>query len=85
MTADWRHALKIYVSGRNRASTVEEKRSAVRVDSVVVPEVPGPRSTTSDLLSVGIPVPRTLEYYRNAGIWRDRIDGGRQRSAGRRD
>ena len=85
MTAHWRHALKIYVSGRNRALTVEEKRSAVGADSPVVPDVPGPRSPTSDSFSAAIPVPRTLEYYRNAGIWRDRIDGGRQRKAGRGD
>lgn len=82
MTADWRRALDIYVTGRNRALTVEEKSNAVGAISQGVPGISRSGSMKTDSSTGGITVPRTLEYYRNAGTWRDRIEGTRQRKAG---
>lgn len=82
MNADWRRALDIYVSGRNRALTIDEKRSAVGAEKSDAGSKSGSVSTTTDSPSIDISVPRDLKYFRNAGTWRDRIDGARQRKAG---
>ncbi len=82
MTADWRRALDIYVSGRNRALTIDEKRSAVGAKPSDAGSKSGSESTTTDSSSIEVSVPQTLEYFRNAGTWRDRIDGSQQHKAG---
>ncbi len=82
MTADWRRALDIYVTGRNRALTVEEKRNAVGHESSTADAPNHSGSTLSGPSPLGISVPRTLEYFRNAGTWRDRIERIRHSKAG---
>ncbi len=82
MTAEWRRALHIYVSGRNRALTVDEKRDAAGAGTEDAGATSGSGLTTNDSPLIAISVPRTLEYYRNAGTWRNRIEDARQRKAG---
>ncbi len=82
MTADWRRALDIYVAGRNRALTVDEKRNAVANDSSTADAFDHSGSTLNGPSPLGISVPRTLEYFRNAGTWRDRIERIRHSKAG---
>ena len=80
MTSDWRRALDIYVTGRNRALTTDEKRrAAADMSEAARPARSG--ATTADTSTFGVPIPRTLEYYRNAGTWRDRIEAFRKREA----
>jgi hypothetical protein len=71
---DWRRALGIYVSGRSRALTLEEKR---RLVGGAAPDQEGPEPTmrrngaTRSLEAVyGVTVPRVLDFYRNASTWR---------------
>ena len=81
MTGDWRRALEIYVTGRNRGLTTDEKRRATGSDmSEAASTVPSGR-TTSRTSTFGVSVPQILDYYRNAGTWRDRIDAFRKREA----
>lgn len=82
MTADWRRAFDMYVAGRNRAVSLDEKRSVVRPDLTDAESTSDSASLIPVSTIYGISVPRTLEYYRNAGTWRDRIKGIRQREAG---
>jgi hypothetical protein len=73
MKRDWRRALDIYVAGRNRALSVEQKLAA---------SDPGAQSADLSISfgtapadpTFGVSVPETLEFYRNAGTWRDRVD-----------
>ena len=78
--SDWRRALDVYVAGRSRAITHDEKRSiaasgvAGRADEAPDVDVP-PKP------SFGVSVPDQLDYYRNAGTWRDRLSGADGRDA----
>ena len=82
MTNDWRRAFDIYVTGRNRALTTDEKRRSAGAgkSASVGPATTG--ATTTGISKFGVPIPQTLEYYRNAGSWRDRIEAFRKREAG---
>jgi hypothetical protein len=81
---DLRRALRIYVAGRNRFWTAEEKRTAAG-------EKNSPSGSdgegTADIergTRIGVPVPETLQFHRAAGTWRDGVPGGRRRPAGSR-
>ncbi len=81
---DCRQALRIYVAGRNRFWTADEKRAAGGVNvspyesGAVGPTDTEPRS------AVGVPVPETLQFHRAVGTWRDEVPGGRRRPSGSR-
>jgi len=68
MSGDWRRALDIYVAGRNRSLSLQEKDLAIRS----VPEPSGGRSIPL-ASSFGVEVPEDLRFFRNAGTWRDRL------------
>lgn len=82
MTIDWRRALDIYVTGRNRALSTDEKRRAAGPGMSEATDTATSGTTTSGTSTFGVSVPQTLEYYRNAGTWRDRIETSRKREAG---
>ena len=74
MSSGWRRALKLYVAGRNRSLSLQEKEQTV-----------GPAGKPADGRSLveqavyGVEVPDTLQYFRNAGTWRDRFGAGHRR------
>ena len=82
MTSDWRRALDIYVTGRNRALTTDEKRRAAGAGISESARTEPSGTTTTDTSTFGVPIPQVLEYYRNAGTWRDRTEAFRKRKAG---
>ncbi len=82
MTADWRRAFDISVAGRNTALSLNDKRSVVGPGLTDAESMSDSVSLTTVSTVYGVAVPRTLEYYRNAGTWRERIKGIRQREAG---
>ena len=78
--SDWRRALDVYVAGRSRAITHEQKRSIAASDEAA------PREATGDVdipptPRFGVSVPAQLDFYRNAGTWRDRLSGADGRDA----
>lgn len=80
--ADWRSAFDVYVTGRNRGLTLEEKRQMASHgdrDSVL----PGSDATEAGGASYGVGVPEKLDYYRNAGTWRNQLPGGGSDHGGR--
>jgi len=81
---DLRRALRIYVAGRTRFWTADEKRSAAG-DSATPSEPDGSGTGEAEHgARVGVPVPETLQFHRAAGTWRDGIPGGRRRPSGSR-
>ena len=82
MTSDWRRALEIYVTGRNRALTIDEKQQAAGAGMSEAAGTEPSGATISGTSTFGVSIPQTLEYYRNAGTWRDRIETFRKREAG---
>ena len=68
MSGGWRRALDIYVAGRNRSLSLQEKDLAVRparkpTGGRSIPQAP----------TFGVEVPEDLRFFRNAGTWRDRL------------
>jgi hypothetical protein len=77
MSAGWRAALEVYVAGRNRGVTLEEKRRiASRAEAPGAPSPPRTDAAEPGGASYGVGVPEKLEYYRNAGTWRNQLPGG---------
>jgi hypothetical protein len=81
---DVRRALRIYVAGRSRFWSADEKRAAAG-------EGPAPSEPDSSEIAdserdarVRVPVPETLQFHRAAGTWRDGVPGGRRRPSGSR-
>jgi len=74
MSRGWRRALELYVAGRNRSLSLQEKEASVG-------ETGKPESGRSltDPAVFGVGVPDTLQYFRNAGTWRDGFGPGRKR------
>lgn len=74
---DWRRALDVYVAGRSRALTADEKRSfaggARSREAEPESEVRVRRATGRPEAAYGVSVPRVLDFYRNAGTWRDSL------------
>lgn len=73
MKRDWRRALDIYVAGRNRALSLEQKLAASDLGAQAG-DLPSSSGTAPGGPTFGVSVPETLEFYRNAGTWRDRVD-----------
>jgi hypothetical protein len=75
---DLKKALRIYVSGRNRAWTAEEKRSAAGDDVPPAAVASGSSTTGGAEPQVGVPVPDSLQFHRGPIRWRGEIPGGRR-------
>ena len=73
MKRDWRRALDIYVAGRNRSLSVEQKLAASDSGALAT-GIPSASGTVTGDPTFGVSIPETLEYFRNAGTWRDRVD-----------
>lgn len=82
--SDWRKALDVYVAGRSRVLDADQKR---RLAAGAPHSREGQRQTGASR-STGTPnhvkVPEKLEFFRNAGTWRDRLpgEGGRDAVSG---
>ena len=81
---DFRQALRIYVAGRTRFWTADEKRAAGGVNVSPYESGEGGTTETEPRAAVGVPVPETLQFHRAVGTWRDEIPGGRRRPSGSR-
>jgi hypothetical protein len=81
---DLEHAFQVYVAGRNRMWTEDEKRSAAAAGER---RAGVPASDTSSAAVVpsadpsraGVRVPERLAFHRSAGTWRNAVPGGRRR------
>lgn len=71
MSGGWRRALDIYVAGRNRSLSLQEKDLAVRRE-----QQPSGGRSILESPSFGVAVPQELQFFRNAGTWRDRLGPG---------
>lgn len=72
--SDWRRALGIYVSGRSRALTLDEKRrlgGGSTDGDEGAPSTARNGATRPSRTVYGVAVPRVFDFYRNAGTWRD--------------
>lgn len=71
--SDWRRALGIYVSGRSRGLTLDEKRrlGGRSTDDEGSPTTARSGATRSSKTLYGVTVPRVFDFYRNASTWRD--------------
>lgn len=81
---DLEHAFRVYVAGRNRMWTEDQKRSAaVAAESGASgPVEDGPPAALAPSAArphAGVPVPERLAYHRSAGTWRNLVPGGRRR------
>jgi hypothetical protein len=86
---DLNRALRIYVAGRNRAWTADEKREAAGGDVRRGPAVTGPTADPDAdpdaETRTGVPVPDSLQFHRGPGTWRGEMPGGRRLRRGPRD
>ena len=74
---DFRQALRIYVAGRNRFWTADEKRVAAGESGSSTEVGVGGMTGGEPRAGVAVPVPETLQFHRAAGTWRDEVPGGR--------
>lgn len=74
---DFRQALRIYVAGRNRFWTADEKRVAAGESGSSTEVGVGGMTDGEPRAGVAVPVPETLQFHRAAGTWRDEVPGGR--------
>ncbi len=81
---DLHRALRIYVTGRSRFWTADEKREAAGEK---------PPASERDITAIAdrdrgagkqVPVPESLQFHRAVGTWRDDVPGGRRRPSGSR-
>jgi hypothetical protein len=81
---DLNKALRIYIAGRNRVWTADEKREAAGSEA---PRQPTGQESTPSVeaeVRIGVPVPDSLQFHRGPGTWRGEMPGGRRRQRGRR-
>lgn len=71
--ADWRRALGIYVAGRSRALTHDEKRRLGGADGEGDAATTGRGATRSSKAVYGVGVPPVFDFYRSASTWRDHL------------
>ena len=74
MSGGWRRALELYVAGRNRSLSLQEKEA-----SLGDARKPASGRSLAEPTAFGVEVPDTLQYSRNAGTWRDRFGSDRKR------
>ena len=79
---DLNKALRIYVTGRNRAWTADEKREAAGGDARRGKPVRAPTAGVEGEERTGVPVPESLQFHRGPGTWRGEMPGGRRRRRG---
>lgn len=72
-SADWRRAFDVYVVGRSRALTADEKRGIARARARHRASPPERGATRSLEASYGVPIPERLQYHRNASTWRNHL------------
>ena len=72
---DLGRALQIYVAGRNRFWTADEKREAAERRTTGGRISERNRIEARETPRTGVPIPDTLEFHRAAGIWRDDLPG----------
>jgi hypothetical protein len=81
MRSDWRRALDVYVAGRSRVLDADEKRRL----AAAAPHARAGERRTGGTRPAATPtrvvVPDRLEFFRNAGTWRDRLPGSGGRDA----
>ena len=82
---DLNKALRIYIAGRNRAWTADQKRGAAGGDVQRGPAGPAPTEVVDGEMRTGVPVPDNLQFHRGPGTWRGEMPGGRRRQRGPRD
>jgi len=72
--SDWRRALDIYVAGRSRALTHDEKRGLGGATDVEGDATMGRAGATRPSKPMyGVGVPPVFDFYRSASTWRDRL------------
>lgn len=73
--SDWREALCVYVAGRSRALTLDEKRRLGERATDESDESTTDRkgATRPSPTVYGVTVPRVLDFYRNASTWRNAL------------
>lgn len=72
--SDWRKALDVYVAGKSRALTNDEKRRlGGRADAEGDAAMTRAGSTRPSKVVYGVGVPPVFDYYRNASTWRNRL------------
>ena len=81
---DLKKALRIYVAGRNRAWTADEKRAAAGDAAATLSVESASTAGKETEPQVGVPVPESLQFHRGPIRWRGEIPGGR-RGRTRRD
>ena len=70
--SDWRRALGVYVSGRSRALTLDEKRRLGGGSGKEGDEATSRGGATRPSTAVyGVAVPRVFDFYRSASTWRE--------------
>lgn len=70
--SDWRKALGVYVAGRSRALTLDEKRHLGSGANGEGDEETTRSGTTRPSKAVyGVDVPPVFDFYRNASTWRN--------------
>ena len=82
---DLSKALRIYVAGRNRAWTADEKREAAGGGARRGPAGRVPAESVEQETRIGVPVPESLQFHRGPGTWRGAMPGGRRRQRGPRE
>ncbi|MDH3297338.1 MAG: hypothetical protein OEM23_07000 [Gemmatimonadota bacterium] len=82
MTSDWRLALDMYVAGRNRADSTEQKQAAATAARRTAAPTRTSGTSIPGVAVFGVPIPQTLDCYRNAGTWRNGLNGASGDEAG---
>jgi hypothetical protein len=82
---DLKKALRIYVAGRNRAWTADEKRQAAGADDRRTDRFAGIAFAEEGESRIGVPVPETLQFHRGPLRWRGDTAAGTRRGRGPRE
>lgn len=83
--SDWRKALDVYVAGRSRVLDADEKRRLAAQAPHARGDARRVGATRPETKSGRVNVPERLEFFRNAGTWRNRLPGGDSRGGSTSD
>lgn len=82
MSGDWRSAFDVYVAGRNRGVTIEQKFAMAELapilagtDGSAPPQAASAEIAGAAKPTFGVEVPADLTFHRNAGTWTSRLPG----------